>query len=186
MTHLTRYDIALIGVKLLAIYIALQAINNLPNGVIMLPMMFAHPASDNISAPFLLKLVAGFFVFFPLLASILLWILSGKMAQFITNSPEKISEKNEMQNIDIQAIQAMALCVIGVFVLVTAVPELVAWIYAFIYSFIKTSEFSPSRWPSTTKLIATLLQIIFGLALIFTAKNLSALLYKLRYAGFEK
>ncbi len=41
MTNLTKYDIALIGVKLLAIYVALQAIGSIPTWVMTLSMIFS-------------------------------------------------------------------------------------------------------------------------------------------------
>ena len=182
MMNLTKYDIAFIGVKLLAIYIALQLIGSLPSWLMTISMMFGQ------SNPVILKFFAIILPLLSLLISILLWVLANKIAALIAKTKIKIVDNNNIEGAD-NDLQTMLFCAIGIFILVTTIPEFIAWVYAYIRVYIKTTMLTMDMFqqaPSVIIFIVLSLKILLSIILIFTAKNLSAFFHKLRYAGNKK
>ena len=70
MTNLTKFDIALIGVKLLAVYMAIVVIETLPNWIMTAGMIMTPPNSIALKLGLVLLLAVTIII------PILLWILS--------------------------------------------------------------------------------------------------------------
>ena len=186
MANLSKHDIASIGLKLLSIYIALRAIASAIGWLTSLAMLSGEGAAAGISFPFVYKLFAILLPFGLLLIPILLWVFSEKIARFIA-IPEATTNTTDTGKQDIQAI---LFCVVGLFIFITTLPELVAGLYHYIRASMMTirtaSLFQPFRSPDAAVFISLLLKCILSLALIFKANHLSLFMHKLRYAGMKE
>ena len=187
MANVTKYDIAFIGVRLLAIYVALGIISSLPNWVMTLSMLFSQPNSG------ILKLLVSLLPLVSLLIPVFLWVLSSKIASLISKTQTRMVDTSTIERSDIDDLQVILFRVIGIFILVTTIPQFIAWIYAFLSVYIKTPPLSTigimqlfEQGPSIITLIVVSLKILLSIALIFTAKNLSMFFYKLRNAGLKE
>jgi len=187
MSDVTKYDVAFVGVRLLAIYIALGLINSVPNWVMTTSMLFSQPNAG------VLKLLLIFLPLVSLLIPVFLWLSSNKIASLITRTQIQMVDVNNLERSDIDDLQAILFRAIGMYVLITTVPQFIAWIYTFISAYIKTSPLSAmgimqlfEQGSSIITLIVVSLKILLSIALIFTAENLSMFFYKLRNAGLSK
>ncbi len=181
MTNITKQDIASIGIKLLAIYAAIQAINLLPIWMMTFSYAFGLTSSNDTSFPLSYKLAVIFLPLLMLLIPILLWIFSDKIAQFAAKS----RNSNLAISANLQDLQGVLFCAVGLFIFIITVPELIVMVYAYIHAHMTTLLTQPAQI-DTPKVVTLSLKAILSLLLIFTAKNLSKLLYKLRYAGHKK
>lgn len=189
MTNFTRFDIALIGVKFFALYLILQIIGSIPSWVMTFSMIFGQSVLVNIPYS---KILKSFIIILPILMlaiPILLWIFANPISQFIINTPKNIVSNKDISGVNLKEIQTMLFCGIGLFVAVMTIPELLGWTYSFIRAYMKPTNLFQPQWPNfpnNVDLIVLVLKTTFSLALIFRAENISILIYKLRYAGFQK
>jgi hypothetical protein len=185
MKNLTKYDVALIGVRLLAIYVVLQFINNIPTWTLAISMLFDRTFLSNTSYPFMFK---SFAICLPLLAVLIpitLWLLSNKIAQFIIKPSKNMMDNSDIATTNTKDLQTILFCAIGLFIFVITASELITWIYGFIFAYIKTPQLVFPQSSYISKFIELLLKTVFSLILIFSAENLSRLLYKLRHGGSQ-
>lgn len=186
MINFTRYDFALIGVRLLAIYLFLQILSSLPGWVMALSMLFRHSVDSSFSHSFVFQFMG---IVLPLLivcVPILMWVFSAAIAGIIIKAPETNASDNKIQSADLVHIQSILFCAIGVFIFATTMPECIAWLYSFFRDYILSIQYAHSTWASVPVFILIVLKIIMSLVLIFSAKNLSIFISKLRYAGSRK
>jgi hypothetical protein len=181
MTNITKSDLALIGVRLLAIYVALQAISSIPTWIWTLSRIFGQSPPSDISDPFILKLLTICLLLLTLLIPIIIWVFSANIANFITKTPHLISNK-DIADINIKDLQTMIFCAVGLFVFLTTAPTFIALLYDFIRVYMKSLSFE-SKWGSQSLVIILSLKMILSLFLIFSAQGLSNIIYKIRYAG---
>lgn len=180
MTNLTKYDLALIGIRLLTIYLVLRLISLLPSWLMTSSMIVNQ---SHFSYPFTFKFLAFFLPLFSLLIPILLWVLSAKCALFLIREQTPTNDTSTKENRD--DLQAILFRVIGIFVLIITIPELITWIYIYYSIYLKSMNFFGSS-PAASNLIQILLKILLSIILLFTAKGLSEFFYKLRYMGHKK
>jgi hypothetical protein len=176
MTNVTKFDIALIGVKLLAVYMAIVVIETLPNWIMTAGMVMT-PANSII-----LKLGVVLVLAITIIIPIFLWILSNKIAYIIT-PPSTESRNSERVDNDLQAIIFRG---IGMYVLIMALPQLILWLHSYTKVFTDSTLSFFDKMPDISILIAILLKIILSVILIFSAKHISMFFSKLRSAGSEK
>ena len=184
MTNITKYDVALIGVRLLAIYVALQAISSIPTWIWTFSRMFGQSSPSDVSDPFILKLLSICLLLLTLLIPIIIWVFSANIATFITKTPHLISNKDKA-DINIKDIQTMIFCAVGLFVFLTTAPTFITLLYDFILVYMKSLGYE-SKGISQPLVIVLSLKMILSLILIFSAQGLSNILYKIRYAGLQK
>ncbi len=182
MTNFTKYDVAFIGIKLLAIYIALQLIGSLPSIVQIWSMSLWQAAYNKVSIPIAYIMIILLTSLFALATPIVLWIFAAKIAKFITKS----KAKTQVLNADAQDLQSILLCVAGVIIFVTTMPDLIAWLYRFVVAYRQATPVFKPNWPYFPDFMAYALKTILSLILIFSAKSLSRLFNKIRYAGLKK
>lgn len=165
MANLTKYDVAAIGIKLLIIYFALEVILRVP------VVIFFNGFT----------LVLASLVFIVLIIS---WFFAGNIARFITKQPS-IPTPSENNN-GIKSIEEMLFRVVGVFVFITTLPSLIDWIYRFMGVHGQSELMIKMYGPRPAVLVIILLKLIFSIILMFTAKGLTNLFHKLRYAGHSR
>lgn len=177
MTALTKYDVAFIGIRLLAIYLALEVIGSLPS---LISIFSTLSLQSETGIPFSVKFVTVILPLMYLVFPILLWLLSNKIAQAMTSSMQTPAVADDSNN-----LQAIMLTSIGVFILMTSIPVFVSLIAEYVRSSmqVKLNSFDMTgvRGPDMIDFILPVTKIILSLLLIFSARNLSRLFKKLRY-----
>lgn len=171
--NLSKFDIALIGVKLLAIYMAIVVIESLPNWV-MTAGMIMTPAYSII-----LKLCLILLFAVTIIIPILLWILANKIAYIITPPSTENHHSDPVDN----DFQAMIFRGVGMYILIMAIPQFILWLHDYSKTFGDSTLSFLDKMPNISVLIAILLKIILSVILIFSAKQLSKFFSRLRSAG---
>lgn len=180
MPTLTKYDIALMGIRLLAIYIILQLIGSVPVWLISLSMIISQ---HDLPGDF--KFMVICLAILAVLIPIVLWALSNYFAAFIIKSSSHNEENDKKNtNVNVKDLQAVLFCAVGIFIFITTLPDLLAWLYAFISAYAKNGmNLFGSLLFNFSKFMALFLKLIFSVILVFTANSLSNWLYKIRNAG---
>ena len=180
MSNLTKYDIALIGLKLLAIYMAIHVISIVSNWLMILPNLFSQNTTGTIHA-------FAFWFFslsLPVLMSapILLWIFSDKIAAFATQSaPDMIATIND----DSSNLQETLICVVGIIIFVLTIPGFLMSVVTIFRAYHQTAFNYHSLWQPLSSSAVLFIKLFLSLVLIFNARNLSHWLKQLRYAGVK-
>ncbi|HVV68589.1 MAG TPA: hypothetical protein VHE99_06115 [Gammaproteobacteria bacterium] len=181
MSEFKKYDFALIGIRLLIIYLALQVIAVIPQILtLFVDIIWRHDALDY---PFAYKILILLLPLLSLLPVILLWLFSSKIARFTTKANSCVERKETTEKQDIQEI---LFCAIGIFILITSIPNLIIWVYHVIDYYRRNLLHVYSRWSLVPEFISVALEISLSLILIFKAKVLSELFYRLRRAGIAR
>lgn len=181
MNHIKLGDIALVGIRLLAIYFGILAINSSP---VVISTFLSALANGETGIPKPILYITGIQFGVQIAMSITLWLMSNKVASWVLSDQISTSEDGVMSKIDLQSI---LFCSVGVYILITTLPSIVNWIVMYI----STSQI-PNRFyihsgnvfeASIFVLISSLLKLLLSIFLIFNANTFSKLLYKLRYAS---
>lgn len=121
-----KKDIVIIAVRLLALYIILTTVYNLPDylGVIGL-----HLDQDALGRTFLITHIISAVIKF--IIGIALWFYSTSLANLITKDlPESSPSKKEFT---LAHVQVVAVSLIGLFILSSAIPHLLEIIISYIF-----------------------------------------------------
>lgn len=186
MVNLTCYDIAYIGLKLLIIYLALQVIGSLPSWVATLLVLFEKDLAVDSTAIWM-RVFAFIVPLLTLCLPFLGWCFSSRIASFMTRTSDEKPDTLAVSSIESRDLQSILFCAIGVFILITIIPELALCLYTIIHAHILAAKsLFPNTIPQIPLLITLLLKVALSLSLIFTAKSLSVLLNKFCHAGLVK
>jgi len=95
------------------------------------------------------------------------------------------SEYNTNKNYGLEDIQMVAFTIVGLLVLVRALPDIIYWLIVMLEyrSEIPITELRPE---DIGNIYATILELMIGFWLLFGAKGLRKILHSFRYAGIEK
>lgn len=122
-----------------------------------------------------------FFAFFavpPLAAAVIFWLFPLTLARAIL---PKVMVAESKTNWKIDDIQEVALSVLGVWVLATALPDVFQWIvYSHLMNKYQLGELSPEN---VGKIWATAVELTIGFWLVFGAKGISGIIRMARTAG---
>ncbi len=97
----------------------------------------------------------------------------------------KSSEENLGGNSNLEDIQMVAFTIVGLLVLVRALPDIIYWLIV-MQEYKNEIPAIDLRPEDVGNVFATMLELIIGFWLLFGAKRLRKLLYNLRNAGIEK
>ncbi|MBA3662219.1 MAG: hypothetical protein H0W64_10845 [Gammaproteobacteria bacterium] len=182
MAELTKYDLALIGIKLLAIYLGLEMLGSLPSWVITLSTLYSQGPAAGVTYPFTIKFLAILLPLLTLLIPILLWLLANEFAEIITKRTAKMTSRPDTP-LDMLNLQAMVFSAMGILIFIVTAPEFLAWIYAYVRAYIITPRLFQPQFPPFPLLVALVLKLVLSLVLILSSSTLSAALLKLRHRG---
>lgn len=177
---MNKKDIAFLWVRLAAIYIFIITLNWLAVGSyqVIVELFFSSTAKGNYSQviisliPLVILITAG----------ILLWVFSKKISNHLIDE-SKENEREKFEQINLKEIQVIAFSVVGLILLVNAIPE-------FIYRLASLIAIANDGYGGMRNKIGLYLPIIrdsikliIGFSLFFGAKGLLGILNKARNAG---
>ncbi len=164
MGLVTKREVAIIGIRILAIYFILQLLGSFAVPVTVNALLRGQ--SDPHMALFIIIGLGMGLVF-----SGLCWILAPKIAGIIV-SPDTTQAALPTSDLQTSLFRA-----IGMWIFITALPQFILAIAVFIHNF---QSFAISF---DFRLITQALELILSVCLIFSAQQLSNLLRKLRYGS---
>jgi hypothetical protein len=172
----TRNEFAIIGLRVLAVFLGIEVITQIPSWV-SLWILFETSKSD-----FSVLWMFGFGVLLPLsnfLLPILLWILAPKISKKIVNYNIVMdNQKSGSPN-----YQAIIFAGIGVFIFIQIFPEIFIFFYQTLKAILRSQPGYIMPRPDPVYLIAYFIKMVLSLVLIFKAQSLSHLLNKFRDMG---
>lgn len=178
MSHLTRYDLTFVGIRLLTLYLILQIIAGIPSNTTLLIMSISilfGQTGGNQAYPFIYKLMVLGLPMLTLLAPILLWIFTDKIAKCMSASSQAL-DNAAIGNINLQDFQTSLFVVAGVFLFVLMFPQFIFQLSGLMYGYIHKQQLLEWLGPQELKLFANGLALILSLVLMFKAKCLAGLL----------
>lgn len=179
MKNLTKYDISFVGIRLLAIYMCLQVIAVIPSWLMSISMLMSERYAS--TAPLFFKLLVYVVPLLSLLIPIFLWIMSNKIATFMAKtSTLYLAEDIDTQGANIKELQTLLFYAIGIFILVTTIPDFIAVIAYYLRVYIKSGStmYLFQAGPSIISLITLALKMLLSGWLILRAKRVSTFLHK--------
>src|SRR4030042_2091231 len=121
-----KKDIAIIAVRLLALYIILVTVYNLPDYLGVMGLNLDH---DALGRAFLITHIIGAVIKF--IIGIALWYYSPSLANLITkNLPESSPSKKEFT---LARVQVVTVSLVGLFILSSAIPAFLEVIISYIF-----------------------------------------------------
>ena len=114
----------------------------------------------------------------PFIISIVLWVFSSQTANILKPN---IQDSKPLSENTLEEIQSVAFSIVGLILIVFTAAKIVSW-------FIWVSKFNPELHSGAQYLgltITVLINVILGFWLLFGAKGITGLIYKLRYAGLK-
>jgi hypothetical protein len=128
--------------------------------------------------------ISGIFIIltalFPILGAALLWFFPITIAKKLI--PD-IKYKEPTKTIKSGEIELVALSILGIWVLTSAIPDVVRWA-TFVY-IVKNSEMGSTKIPpdNIAYIIATIVELVIGFWLLFGSKGIIGVIRRMRYAG---
>lgn len=157
-------DLALVGIRIVAVLVATQLAGSLP--------LFGQTLLSAASFDFAdLVVVLSFFVF-PVVAAWVLWIFAPDIAKLAT--AECVETDTDRSSLGQDEVVASGLVIIGVYLFVTTVPRMLRRVSVFL------DHETTDPW---SYFAADALICLFAVALIFGAKAITNSIIKLRHAG---
>ena len=121
-----KKDIVIIAVRLLALYVIVMNVWHLPSYVSMIGLgLKEDPVGRAIAITGIIGLVSGFVI------GIVLWFYSTSLANLITKDLPKASPSKK--EFTLASIQVVAVSVVGLIILSSAIPALVEVIISYIF-----------------------------------------------------
>lgn len=160
-----------IAVRLFAIFLGLYTLWQVSS---LLPLI-SNPPPNNFSLTFIFLMAAPL-----ILTAMLLWRFPLIVAAKII--PD-VRMKNPATPLDAGSIGVVAFSVMGLWVLATAVPDIVYW-FIFIYRTKSVDIGDPTLSPANIAgLVSTIVELVIGFWLLFGSKGILGLIRLARYAG---
>ncbi len=164
-----REQLVAVAIRVFAIFIVIYTIRY---GASLLPII---ESSDPVSAS---RAFFGFSVVPPLLAAAILWLFPLSLARGLL---PKVSAFEPNGALGAGDIQVVALAVLGVWVLGSAIPDVFYWVI-FIY-FTNKSGIGPLTPERMGNVAATIVELGVGFGLLFGARGISGIIKLARTAG---
>ncbi|MDR3601136.1 MAG: hypothetical protein P4L49_11755 [Desulfosporosinus sp.] len=121
---------------------------------------------------------------FPVVVGILLWIFSAKLAGFMVKTPEDQDAEMMSATFDLESVQILAFTIIGVLLIVNAVPSLIPALT--VYAVLPVHNVGQVGLESLSRLVDSAIRIILGLWLVLGSKGLVNLMKKIKTAGVRR
>jgi len=173
---MTPITFAKIAIKLVAVYLMAQGIMQVPS-IVTLFQFSTTPMDENVQVVFVLVSA----IFMPLIAGIVLWVISNWLSRrIVAGVPQDESANNSLPD-----IQAVAISTVGLIVVVLSLPQLISLA---VQLFGHTSILNDEKIFSTAILssfVASCVKVVLGLALVLGASGWVRLLYKIRGLGLK-
>ncbi len=183
---MTKREIASLACKILGVYALLQIPQYLQGIYFFLSRFFVEELRDDNIHTFLWNLSTTFVpVLLYLIAGILLWRRSDSLASRMVSDDQPPEEQSTISG---QAVSAIAFSIVGLVVLVHAIPRITHLLARLVYVYGPTPEFGGERvWDAGTiaRLTALGVQVILGAVLMVGGRALSQLVMRIRTAGLN-
>ena len=157
--NMTKREIAILSFKVLSVYAFIRVIDNLPY---VLYSIFGNDAEKAIISNLLIKTIPTLLL---LLCGVLLWY----MAPFLASSVYKSAAFENDPKASLTDVQTVAFTVVGLFLLASALPEIVSFIVIW-YTMWTTDVVG--RQALIQNIIVLLLKIGLGLWLLLGSRGL--------------
>lgn len=172
---ITSNQLATIGIRLLAVYVAVQGIVGLPE---TLDLNFPWSEVAEHVPYFSLLILAGLLI--PLLFGLLLWAVAGPLGRLVVGSPGK--EVTESA-VNLDEMQAVALSTAGLLIIIFQLPMLVSQVNALYQMSVTMPE--DVRQDIVMGLVPMIVNVLLGLLLVTTSNFWVRLLERIRNFGLE-
>jgi hypothetical protein len=184
---MTQREIARLAMKVLAVYYGLQSLPVLQNAVAQLSQTFAFISRGNTWGwqTFLFQLPIAFLPFVQILIAIWLWKRAGLVAVWIC-SQDLQDEEDEPEVVrvpaELDAVQAVVLSSLGIWVMLTVLPEVMSMLLSFVFNLMAapSNAFEYAGRGVTDKIWFWIPQVVLGIWLIFGASGIVQTLAKFR------
>ena len=170
MSPITRYDFANIGVKLLALYLFVSFLSDLPSWGMVLDQAVSMGSDHGLAFLIFLFCLPLLGLEFP----IALWCLAGPIARLMSKSEDKTTSETGND------LLITLLIAIGILLLALSVPKLLVLLSIVIQN--QAHSFASSL----PQLIAYGGQFMLSLFLIFGASPIGRFIHRVRYHGSGK
>lgn len=170
MTHL--HKIAFLACRITSVYFLANWLGALGS---IVSTLFYFPTNMQAVLGSMVSMV------FPVAIGVLLWIYSDKLAGFMVK-PQDVQETEMISaSFDLETVQILAFTIIGVFLIVKAIPSLVS---ALTVCVILPQHSVGQVWLQTiSQLVDSVIQIILGLWLVLGSKGVVNFIKKIRTIG---
>lgn len=172
MDYLQR--IAFLACRIISVYLLANWLGVFGSSVVTL---FYYP----LNTPGLLSGVVSMAI--PVVIGVLVWIYSAKLAGFMVRSEEEEQAGIMSASFDLDTVQVLAFTIMGVFLIVNAVPSLVAALT--VYVVIPHPDLGQIGLENLSRLVNSLIRIILGLGLVLGSQGLVAAIQKIRTIGVK-
>jgi hypothetical protein len=164
-----REHFVAVAIRLFAIFVVIYTLRY---GASLLPFVGSSEAA---------RATWTFFAFFaipPLLTAAILWLFPLSLARALLPKGTATETKTAWSIADVQIV---ALSVLGVWVLATALPDVFHWVvYGHLMTKYQLGELSPENMGN---IWATAIELVIGFWLVFGAKGISGIISIARTAG---
>jgi hypothetical protein len=175
---MSKQEIAAMSVKILALYILVNAV--ITTGLDIFPYVQQqwYAATQGINNPSDFGSIQNMFgrqlisLFFPLIVALLLWKFAGRLGRrMVTDRIESHPSRPAVSAIE---LQTLIVSVIGLFVLISSIPQFVSFLLALSLPAIPGANFSTILLQLTNPL----LYVLLGWFLMFNAARISRYLQR--------
>ena len=161
-----------IGLRLLAIYLVIQSIGNIPGAYATLSTISSMQEIDIfLSVSFISTLIV------PLVFGVILWFITPRLSSFL------ISEKSDKEAFSIHQLQSSALSIIGVYLLAVTIPPAISVNYLLLQGSEVINNYNKSLSDIVINAITIDLKIVFALILVIGSNSISKAISNLRTTG---
>ena len=188
---MTQREIARLCCKIIAIYALIQSIESLQVGIMNIMMMWPlYQRSGSIGLPWNSYVGVFFSMATPVMlaaVAIFFWRQSGIIAAWITghNLQDEADEPDSNpKRISAKELQVVAFATIGLWAIVSSLSQLISAIAWMVFSTTSMKEELLLR--NTVRVIGLLFVLCLGFWLLFGARGIVQLLYKLRNVGLDE
>ena len=167
--------IALIGIRLVSIYLIAQGISSVPD--IYLFVTTYDPESAYSAVIYGSVLSA---IFTPLIIGVLLWFLAPKLTRYLISNNDT-SNTNQTSNIN--QLQSSVIVLIGVFLLANNIPAAIAINYQLFAQTVEINDNDTLNLAILSNAIAINLKLLLALFLVMGSNLILRLIEKIRTLG---
>jgi len=167
---------ALIGLRLIAIYLIAQGISNIPSVYMLLSSY--NQQMDNATTLYGSVTVA---IFSPMLVGVLLWFISPKISNHLT--PSINDELNNNKIIDIQELQTTAIILIGVYLLASTLPYVISINYQLFTNMDKVDSANTFNLSILFNALSVNIKLLLAILLIIGSNSINSFIMKIRTSG---
>ena len=167
---------ALIGLRLIAIYLIAQGITSMPNIYLLLSTYSQESSGTNIVYVSIILAILS-----PLLIGILLWVISPKICNYLI--PENKDTSSVNRNIDIKELQITAIVLIGVYLSATTIPYAFSVNYQLFSNMVEVNGAKTCNLSILYNAISVNVKLLVAVLLIIGSTTINNIIVKIRTSG---